>query len=314
MSFMKSKTLSALLGLALLVPALLSAREAEPEHPLKPLLWKVEGPALAKPSYLFGTIHIGTGPVATLHPAAAGALEAADAVYTEVPMDAASQLGLAKHFIRTDGRKLSDSIGEELGERLDTELAAIQPGLNSAPFEALKTWAVAVTVPMLKLQLAGGKPLDMLIWEQAERAGKTMDALEKPEDQFGIFDDLSEEEQVILLAESLRMQQEARREEKDPIDDLVQAYVSGDAKAVEAEMERQIAEIAAGDHKDLGEKLTKRLLDDRNRNMADLIAETLREQPDQTHFFAVGAGHYVGDDNIGLLLGEKGLSVTRVED
>ena len=41
----------------------------EKGHPAKPLLWKIEGNGLEKPSYLFGTIHVSTPAIATLHPA-----------------------------------------------------------------------------------------------------------------------------------------------------------------------------------------------------------------------------------------------------
>lgn len=293
----------------------LFAAEAEtPPHPEQPMLWKVEGDALEKPSWLFGTIHVGSGPVVNLHPAAAHALEGSDVVYTEVAMDAASQLGMTKHIIRSDGRTLSDSIGEELVEHLNTELAAIQPGLNAAPFQSLKTWAVAVTVPMLKTQLEGGQPLDLLIWNQADERGKTTAALEKAADQFSIFDDLEEEEQVILLSESLRMNHEARLEDKDPVQALIDAYVAGDAKEIEAEMERQFTDMSEGEHRELGEKLLQRMLGDRNVSMARSIGEILVGQPDKSHFFAVGAGHYVGDDNIGQLLEKQGYRVTRVTE
>jgi uncharacterized protein YbaP (TraB family) len=39
----------------------------EVKHPEKPLLWKIEGKGLEKPSYLFGTIHLGAEAVTTLH-------------------------------------------------------------------------------------------------------------------------------------------------------------------------------------------------------------------------------------------------------
>jgi len=297
-----------LLPLLAALPATLDA--AEP--PDKPLLWKIEGEKLAEPSWLFGTIHVGDPRVVTLHPAAAKALADADAVLTEVPMDAATQMGLAKNFIRTDGKRLAESIGVELAKRLDAEIAAIQPGLDSTPFQSLKTWAVAVTVPLLEIQLQGGKPLDMVIWERAEKAGKRTGALEKPADQFGIFDDLDENEQVILLAESLRLQQEARLAERDPVAELITAYLSGDEAKVEAEMESQFNQIAEGEHKKLGDKLLKRLLDDRNRHMAEAIVARFGEHPDRSHFFAVGAGHCVGDDSIGKLLADKGYRVTRI--
>ena len=78
------------------------ADDEEMKHPEKPLLWKVEGKGMKEPSWLFGTIHIGEGPIVTLHPAADKAFENSDAVYTEVPMDMATQIGLAQHFIRKD--------------------------------------------------------------------------------------------------------------------------------------------------------------------------------------------------------------------
>lgn len=300
----------------LVVPAAVANEPAtpEPKHPLKPLLWKVEGPGLEKPSWLFGTIHLGSGPIGRLHPAAVTALDGADAVFTEIPMDAATQLGLAKHYIRTDGKRLAESIGEELARKLDAELAAIQPGLNSAPFQPLKTWAIAVTVPMLRTQLKGGRPLDSIVWSKAAEAGKKTAALEKPEDQFAIFDRLKEEEQVILLAESLRLQKEARLDKTDPVQPLIDAYVAGDAEAVEAEMEKQFVEMADGGHKELGERLLKELLDDRNVTMAAGIDAQLRENPAQSHFFAVGTGHYVGQSNIRDLLTDKGYTITRVTE
>jgi len=292
----------------------LAAAEPAPEHPEKPMLWKVEGKDLAEPSWLFGTIHIGQGPIATLHPAAERALESSDALYTEVPMDMATQLGLATAFIRKDGKTLTESIGAELATQLDTELRAISPVLSSKGLNSFKTWAVAVTVPMLKLQLQGGEALDSIVWKKASKAGLKTGALEKPADQFGIFDGLTEKEQVSLLAETLRLQKEARTQGEDPIDALVDAYVAGDDEQLGAEMEKQFREMAEGEHAELGKKLMKQLLDDRNVDMARTIVRLLGEEPGKSHFFAVGSGHYIGKGNIGELLTREGYTVTRVTE
>lgn len=293
-------------------PALAEPEGDEPKHPARPLLWKVEGKELEKPSWLFGTIHLGEGPVGKLHPTAAKALGASDAVYTEVSMDPATQLGLARHFVRADGKKLSESIGEELHKQFVAELKEVSPAFTPGVFESFKTWAVAVTVPLLEAQLSGATPLDGIVWEKAKAAGKTTGALEKAADQFGIFDGLTEEEQIILLSESLRLLREARAEGDSPIERLVEAYVSGDPKKVEAEVERQFKQMAAGEHKELGEQLLKKLLDDRDTAMAKTMATKLEEEPAKSHFFAVGAAHYVGDDNIGEQLRKKGYTVTLV--
>lgn len=300
------------LGLLAFAPLGLSAAD-EKKHPDKPLLWKIEGKGMKEPSWLFGTIHIGQGPIANLHPAADKAFDGADAIYTEIPMDMATQIGLAKHFIRADGKTLGDSIGGELSTQLDAELKAINPDLDSTPFQALKTWTVAVTLPMLEFQTKGNKALDMILWERASEAEKITAAIEKPEDQFGIFDDLTEGEQVVFLAESVRAQKEARESGENPTQALVDAYILGDAVKIQAEMEKQITEMAEGEHKELGEKLLKRLFDDRNQNMVKFIAEKLTAEPDSSHFFAVGAGHYIGKANVGELLAKKGYKVTRIE-
>ncbi len=298
----------------------LSPVVAEPEakaldHPVRPLLWKVEGKELEKPSWLFGTIHLGKGPVGKLHPAAKKALEGSDAVYTEVSMDPATQLGLAGHFVRADGKKLSESIGDELHKQLVAELKKVSPALTPALFESFKTWAVAVTVPLLEVQLSGGTPLDGIVWQMAKDAGKTTGALEEPADQFVIFNDLTEEEQIILLSESLRLQRESRAEKgPSPVERLVDAYVSGDPERVEAEVEKQFHEMAEGEHKALGDKLLKRLLDDRNVEMAKEMTALLKAEPAKSHFFAVGAAHYIGKGNIGDLLRKQGYTVTLVTE
>jgi len=306
-----------LAGMAACTLGLASAQdpEAKPlDHPAKPLLWKLEGKGLDKPAWLFGTIHLGKGPLGKLHPAAAKALDGADCVYTEVSMDPASQLGLAKHFVRNDGKRLSESIGEELSKQLEEELKAINPQLDAKPFQAFKTWAVGVMVPMLKIQMSGEAPLDKVVWDRASKAGKTMSALEKPMDQFGIFDALEEEEQIVLLSEGLRLQKESRAGGEDPIEKLVEAYLTGDEEKVEAEMERSFTEMAKGEHKALGERLLKQLLGDRNVTMTDGIVERFEAEPTKAHFFAVGAGHCVGKDSIGSLLTKKGYKVTRVTE
>lgn len=297
-----------LLGIAALhAPA--CADEA-PQHPLKPLLWKVEGAGLKQPSWLFGTIHLGRKPVATLHPAAAKALDASEILYTEIPMDAGTQLGMAVHLMRKDGKTLSDSIGPELKRQLAAELRAINPQLTPEVLDTLKTWAIAVTVPMLKDQMAGNVALDSLLWQKAAAAGKQTKPLERVIDQINIFDQLTEEEQVALLAETLKYQREKREGGKDPIDDMVEAYITGEPEKIDALTTAQFKEMEKGDNKELSRKLKKQVFDDRNTTMAATIAEHLKAEPGKIHFFAVGVGHYVGSGSICEQLRKKGYTVT----
>ena len=65
-----------------------------------PFLWRVEGPT---PLYLFGTIHVPDDRVLTLPPSVVKAFTDSSAVYTEIPMDTATQMGVMGKVMLPDG-------------------------------------------------------------------------------------------------------------------------------------------------------------------------------------------------------------------
>ena len=284
----------------------------EAGHPEKPMLWKIEGKGLEKPSYLFGTIHLGSEVVTTLHPEAQKAFDAADAVYTEVPMDMPSQVAAAPLMMRKDGQTLNDSLGEEISARLEEELKLINPALKSTPFQPLSTWVIGVTLPLLPDQLAGKKALDVTLWVAAEAAGKKTGALETIESQLGIFSDMSEKDQVIMVSETLRLLEEDRAKGRDSMADLRDAYVTGDTDKVEAEMQKGMDQMAAGGHKELVEKFMKRVLTGRDVSIAATIVRILENEPDTVHFFAAGAGHFSSKTSIRSHLEKAGYTISRI--
>jgi uncharacterized protein YbaP (TraB family) len=285
---------------------------AEPEHPVKPLLWKVEGKGLTQPSYLFGTIHISKGPAVTLHPTAQKAFDASSHFYAEVPLDKESQMATMPLMMRKDGKKLDEAIGKDLAAEFNAELKLINPALDSTPFQAMATWTAAVLPQLLPHQLEGGKPLDLKLWDQASSAGKKTAGMEKPEAQMIAFTELTEAEQVIFLKEALKTMKKERAEGYNAIKDITEAYITGESEKIHAVVDRGIREMAQGEHKELGEKLMKRLLDDRDQTMADFIVTTLKEQPAASHFFAAGAGHFISETNIATHLVGAGYTVTRI--
>lgn len=200
--------------LTAIAPLSVCAQEAL-KHPVKPLLWKIEGGDLKKPSYLFGTIHLGGGALNKLHPVAEKAFEASDVVLTEIPLDNKTQLGMAAKVMRKDGKTLADSIGPDLSKQLDEELRAINPALDSKPFQPMHTWVTAVTLPMLESQLTGATAMDKKIWEAAVKKGKKTDAMETADFQVKLLGSFTEEEQVNFLSETLRYMREDRAEGKN---------------------------------------------------------------------------------------------------
>jgi uncharacterized protein YbaP (TraB family) len=300
------------LGVAALAPLPALAADAS-EHPVKPLLWTIEGGRLTQPSYLFGTIHLGSGPLAKLHPAAEKAFEACEVLYTEIPLDSKTQLELTQKTVREDGKTLAVSIGEDLGKQLDAELKAINPQLDSTPFQQMKTWVVAVSLPMLAAQLKGEEAMDARLWKRAAKAGKETSALETAAGQLALFDGFTEAEQVIFLAESIRSVRKDREAKKDRMHELIDAYVSGEVARIKQEMDKGFDEMINGEHKELGERIYQKLLTDRDRQMAETIGKKLAAAPGKVHFFAAGAAHFSGTSSILTHLVKQGYKITRIE-
>ena len=299
----------------LLTIAPISVRaEEQLKHPVKPLLWKIEGGDLKKPSYLFGTIHLGGGPLNKLHPAAEKAFEESEVVLTEIPMDAKTQLGTMGKLMRKDGKTLTESIGEDLSKELDAELRAINPALSSKPFQPLCTWAIAATLPMLEIQLTGATAMDKRIWDAAVKKDKKTDAMETADSQLDIFASLTEEEQIGFLSETLRTMRKDREEGKNSIKELTDAYIQGDAALIKKLVEKSFQEMREGPQKELGEKIAEKLLPQRDKTMAATIAEKLKASPDTVHFFAAGTAHFTGEPSIRSHLEKAGYRITRIEE
>ncbi len=286
---------------------------ADGEAPAKPLLWKIEGQEGGAVSYLFGTMHLGDKAVTTLHPAAEKAFKASTVFHAEVALDMASQMAAIGVMMRGDGKTLDEVIGEKMSARLDAELKAINPELDAKPFQMMKTWMMAYSLPYLSEQLAGIKPLDLVLWERAEMDGKKTAGMQEIKDQVAGFNELSEEEQVEFLGSALDYMQTEREEKKDRMKEAVAVYLSGDLEKINALANDWMAELAGGADSPVMKKLMKRILKDRDVIMADYVDAVLKKSPEGVHFFAAGAGHYASQDGVPALLEKKGYKVTRVE-
>jgi len=304
-----------LTAILFIAPFLASAEEAPKvdienlKHPVKAALWKVEGKDLTKPSYLFGTVHIGDPRVTTLHPNAEKAFLASDHFYAEIDMDPAKQMAITPLLMRKDDKTLRESIGPKLTKRLNKALKNINPELNSEAFDPMKTWVVTITLPVLKLDLSGKKALDAVLYERAMEDEKTVGGIETAESQLKIFDDLTEKEQVTLLKETIKYMRKEQAEGKDTAQEMIDLYLTSDVKKI-GQMIKEHMENDLGKNEELSRRLMKTLLDDRNVTMTETIAKKLAEHPGNSQFFAVGAAHYTGKTAIQDLLAKKGYTIT----
>jgi uncharacterized protein len=297
-------------------PLVRAAAAAAAAQPVKaPLLWRIDGPV---PTYLFGTIHVPDELVTALPRTVEQAFESSSAVFTEIPMDGATQLGVMSKVLLPGDQTLGDVLGQPLYARFS---AAVQrslpkdapPGMAAAITAMLgrmKPWAAMSQLSLIEFlpdMMAGRKPLDTMLYERAKTSGKEAGALETVDEQLAVFEGFTLDEQVRMLKLTLDSMDDAHKEGRSPTRELIDGYVAGDLQRLST----MATDSMRGDTTLFG-KFMARALDGRNKLMADRILARRAERPDKVCFFAVGALHYAGDAGIVSLLEKKGLKVTRV--
>jgi hypothetical protein len=278
---------------------------AQPQGERSAFLWRIEGEA---PSFLLGTIHVPDPRVSVLPRAVQQAFEASQVVLTEIPMDARTQLEMAPMLLLPRGKTLKDELPAALYTRLQSAFES--RGFPLEPLSSLKIWAVSAHVVLLDrlLELATRKPLDAQLFERALQSGKQAEGLETPSEQVAAFDALSRQEQLHLLSKTLEQREHNRKHGKDPIEELLVAWLSGDEDKMAASI---LEEYDPSDPVDA--KVMKRVLYERNEVMARRIEARLKASPSTSHFFAIGTAHLVGADNIVERLSNQGRKLARVK-
>src|SRR5262245_21105772 len=281
----------------------------------KPFLWRVEG---AVPSFLYGTVHVPDQRVLELPEVVRRALGVSDVFNAEIPLDAATQLSMMGKIMLPPGQDLKSIVGEAVFARLTRAVAkglgsAAPPGaadMLAAMLSPMKPWAVMSQVELLEVLpdiSAGRQPLDAMLYGMANKDGKELGALETLDEQVAVFEAFTNEEQVKMLVAALDDLEKPRMAGKSPSRELVDLYLAGDLNRLADEMNKQQPQDAS-----LNKKFIGRVIDDRNRKMADKIAQLCATKPAKSYFFAVGALHYAGDAGIVSLLTKKGYKVTRL--
>ncbi len=283
-------------------------------EPKGPFLWRVEG---RTPTYLFGTIHVPDDRVLALAPSVLKAFGDSAAVYTEIPMDSATQLGVMGKVMLPEGTQLSEVIGQPLYDRMtaaaEKTLGAEHAGLGAmlGPlFQRMKPWAAMSQLSLLEFLpelMAGKQPLDAMLYARAQSEGKKVGALETPDEQIAVFESFSLEEQTRMLELTLEEIERVKPGGRTQTQELIDAYLSGDMAVVSNVME----EAMAGDRA-LMARFQDIAITRRNNHMTERIQALRRDQPTTVLFVAVGTAHYAGPTGIVAQLQKAGLKVTRV--
>ena len=253
--------------------------------------------------YLFGTVHLLPTDTNWTSPQLDNALAESQRLSIEIVDDdtASMQALVMQHGVDLShplSSKLDDSDQRSLEQAAET---AKLPG-GAQTLQPMRPWLAALTLTMAPLIQAGLDPnlgVDKLLKARMQAEGKPVDGLETAEQQIRMLADLPEAMQLDFLRQSFKEVAEG----PGKLRDLIDAWRDGDTAT--------IARIEDEDIRKESPLLYQRLIVERNRAWAKLIAE--RMQQPGVSFIAVGAGHLAGPDSVQVQLGKLGVETSPVK-
>ncbi|HYU79404.1 MAG TPA: TraB/GumN family protein [Vicinamibacterales bacterium] len=280
------------------------ALEARQDVTRRGLLYEIR--TGANTVYLFGTLHIGKPELYPLGRQINLALAASQRLYLEVNLTDATTVNAdtAAAAMYGDGITLDQRLPPALMEKVSARLARYQFPQEVAL--KMKPWMLGQTLLLLEAKRRGYDPElanEFYLMDYARAAQKEILGLETLSDQFAIFDRMSPAQQQAFLEQTLSELEDSRFEAR--LKAMVDAWANADARALEDELQHEKKQDSV-----FGSILLPRLIDERNRLMADRIADIARSGPKS--FVAVGALHLVGKDGIVELLRRRGFTVRQL--
>ncbi len=256
----------------------------------KGLFWKLESPS-GIVSYLFGTIHTDDNRVADISPSVQAAIKNVDTFMMESAENNDPSVMLLKEGNLAS--LLTQAEFEQVRELADFHVMHLGAAMQ------MKPWLLAVVFDLPKPQTPFAQ--DNLLMTKSEEANKNVVGIESAKEHFGVMDDFSLDEQMVMLRAVLKRTSEQKEAD---FERLMAAYAEGDSDKIKALDE----EITSGMlPKELSLKITDRLLDKRNVVMAE---RTTTVAKDRSVFIAVGASHLSGDNGLIAAFKKAGFKLT----
>ena len=267
----------------------------------KSFLWKIQSEA--NTVYVLGSLHFAKREIYPLRQEIENAFDQSDFLVVEANVNDIRKADVQK-LVETALYPANDTLEKHLSaetyERVKKEIAGA--GIPPELINKQKPWFLAMTLVALEIVKLGLDPnlgIDKYFLSKAEGKKKILE-LESLDYQIDLLSGLSDKDQELFLLYTLKdlniMEQE--------LDKMIQAWTSGDTKAMESLMTRSVSE-----DKRLS-PIFEKLIYGRNKEMASKIESFLKTK--ETYFVIVGAGHLVGNQGIIELLKREGYRVEQL--
>jgi uncharacterized protein YbaP (TraB family) len=259
------------------------------------LLWEITGPGLAKPSYLFGTIHLICPADFSLSDSLKADVMRTEQIALEMDMDDPGMMaGMMKAMNMSAGNELKKLVTEQEYARLD-RFYKDSVGMGLAMFEKVKPF---VLMGPLFSSLLDCQPqsYETALVELAGKQQSEVIGIETLEEQMAIFDTIPYKDQVKMILMMIDSLPQARKEFRS----MVGLYKSQNI----SELYRMTLQSDFG-----MEGNEEVMLFSRNKKWIPRMRKIMAGKPT---FFAVGAAHLGGEKGVIALLRKEGYKLRAV--
>ena len=280
--------------------AVAAEQKAEQGKAVSPLMWKLE--YQGRTSWAFGSIHFGEKAMFPLPDKVNQAFDQSDGLVLELRLDSEAQAEIVQ-MVQKHGVDAKKPLFKWLSEAEQQKFNQYckDQGMVCAPLKLFKPWLASITLVTQVLFKSGfdaNYGIDKHFEKLAKAQQKTIQALESPKEQMDIFANQSDDIQVQMLMEIVE-------DEGPDLSEMIDYWYQGNG-------EELVKMFALKPDADEGMKAYHyQLYNQRNKNMATRLMDLLALK--KRWFVVVGTAHYLGDENVLMLLEEKGVKVTPVK-
>lgn len=255
------------------------------------LLWKISGPAVASPSYLYGTIHLTDPRVFEWHDTVYRQLGMCRAFASELDLSMENMMKAAGMMLLPEGQTLHDRFSVE-EYTMVREAVKSCSGLDLALFDKVKPAALIALCFNGKHATDMEATVDELLYRKAKADGLATYGIETVEEQIGVLDKIPDS-YVVAYFRNLDKQ-------NTELEKLIRSYRQADLDSLWLLVQDE----------ESGALLTDEMIRMRNYRMSERIIPMINKE---STFIAVGTGHLPGDEGLIALLRKAGYIVEPVK-
>uniref|UniRef100_A0A1A8U689 Metalloprotease TIKI n=1 Tax=Nothobranchius furzeri TaxID=105023 RepID=A0A1A8U689_NOTFU len=317
---------------------------------LNSFLWRVNRAPPHLPSYLFGTIHVPYTRVWDYIPVnSKQAFHSSSNVFFELDLtDPLTISKLTSCQLLPHGENLQTLLPRDLYRRLKRHLDYVKhmmPHWMTADqrgrglyadylFNAIAgnwerkrpVWVMLMVNSLTEwdVRSRGTPVLDLFLAQEAERMGKRTGAVERVEEQCHPLNGLNFSQVLFALNQTLLQHEGVRAGSMQgsyTTEDLITHYNCGDLNSIifnhdTSQLPHFInRSLPAHDRmtaQQIDSYFRQELIYKRNERMARRVSTLLQRNPNQTYFFAFGAGHFLGNHSVLDILRQEGYEVVHM--